>query len=100
MRAHDDQIDLVLCRVLHDLLARFAKPHRTFRPQLAHFTLGQQVPEPIVRSALDRFEKPEWILRIGRLADSDPELAAKINGFGEEHMGALLQDILTQARAQ
>ncbi len=37
-------------------------------------------------------------LLVGRLADSAPELAVKIDRFGEEHMAEVLQDVLVAAQ--
>lgn len=43
-----------------------------------------------------RRRTPEFVqgLLVGRLVEGSPELAAKIEKFGNEHMAALLQDLL------
>lgn len=50
---------------------------------------------------VDLRQRPPAFLQgvlVGRLADSDPELAARIADFGKEHMAALLHDLLIRAR--
>jgi hypothetical protein len=51
--AHDDEIDVPIAGVPHDLIGRHADAQRVFRPELSGFLLAYERFEPLLRRSLE-----------------------------------------------
>jgi hypothetical protein len=95
----------LLCAAICSLAASKTGTSKRASPRRSHSEwqnherpLSRQEFESVVHSCLFvdlRNRSPAFVqgLLVGRLADSAPELAAKIDGFSNEHMAALVEDV-------